>query len=122
MARNEERLPARRETGWSLSPWGGRSWGGPASVFGGSPWQMMRRMQEDMDRLFSQFFGGTSSLGVMPTFAAEWSPSMDVSENDREWCVEAELPGVNRDDIEVDVHDGHLILRAEMRQPAGEED
>jgi HSP20 family protein len=82
---------------------------------------MMRRMQEDMDRLFGQFFGGPGTFALAPDFAGEWSPSMDISESGREWCVEAELPGVNREDIEVEVRDRHLILRAEMRQPAGEE-
>lgn len=49
---------------------------------------------------------------------------MDISENDKEWTIEAELPGVKPDDIEVRVQDHYLILRAELRQeveaPAGE--
>jgi HSP20 family protein len=41
---------------------------------------------------------------------------MDVSQSDREWCIEADLPGVKEDDIHVEVRDNHLLLRAEMRQ------
>jgi HSP20 family protein len=51
----------------------------------------------------------------------QWRPSVDISQNNQEWCVEAELPGVNKDDIDVQVHDHHLILRAEMRKEQPEE-
>src|SRR5947209_1763660 len=45
-----------------------------------------------------------------------WAPSVDISQTDREWCIEADLPGVSRDDIDVQVQAGYLILTAEMRQ------
>jgi HSP20 family protein len=120
MRRNEERLPARREQGGGLSPWSESGFLSPTSIFSGSPWQMMRRMQEDMDRMFSQFFGG-DVYGNAPAAREQWSPSMDVSESDGEWCIEADLPGVNKDDVEVEVLNHHLILRAEMKQPTGSE-
>jgi HSP20 family protein len=90
--------------------------------FNMSPWQMMRRMQEDMDQVFGQLFGGS---GGPPATAGQqtgmqiWSPSVDISENDREWTIEAELPGVKEEDIQVTVQDQQLVLRAEMRQEEG---
>ena len=52
----------RRNDDFSLTRWQperglarGDFWGSPSGFFSGSPWQMMRRMQEDMDRLFGQF-------------------------------------------------------------------
>jgi len=86
-----------------------------------SPWQMMRRMQEDMDRAFGQLFSGQGDTGNRTS----WAPSVDVSETDREWCIEAELPGVNKDQIEVHVQNHQLVMRAEMRdqqeqQPEGD--
>ena len=114
MRRSEEQYPMRRERGSelmrpgsSMEPFG----------FGGSPWQMMRRMQEDMDRAFGQFFGPSGSIGAPQVGAMQqWAPSMDVSSTGKEICLEADLPGVNKDDIDVTVQDHHLILRAEMRQ------
>jgi HSP20 family protein len=125
MRRNDEFLPQRREADWGIAPrrstgFGGL--GGPADFFSASPWQMMRRMQEDMDRVFGQFFGGPGELGRGLAAATQWAPSVDVSQSDREWIIEADLPGVRRDDIEAHVQNHHLILRAEMRQeeqPAG---
>jgi HSP20 family protein len=86
---------------------------------------MMRRMQEDMDHIFGRFFGGRTDLpsvgmgsggGMSSAGGNQWSPSMDVSSTDKEICLEADLPGVNKDDIDVTVHDHHLHLKAEMRQ------
>ena len=116
MRRNEDRFPVRRTGDLSLAP-------NDFSHGSTSPWQMMRRMQEDMDRLFGHFFEGTSgSTGLggfnVPSLpgAQEWTPSVDISQSDREWCIEADLPGVTRDQIEVSVQDRHLMLSAQMRQ------
>jgi HSP20 family protein len=120
MRREQDNLPARGGWGGELSP--GRTRGPASSWFDVSPWQMMRRMQEDMDRAFSQFFAGQGNIGDR----SSWAPRVDVSETDREWCIEAELPGVNKDQVEVHVQDHHLVMRAEMRdereeQPEGEQ-
>jgi len=120
MRRNEERFPVRRDQERGLAPWGESSPRGyplaPAEFFGGSPWQVMRRMQEDMDRLFSQLFSGGGVEFTPATAGQQWAPSVDISQTDGEWCIEADLPGVDRDSIDVQVQQGHLILRAEMRQ------
>jgi HSP20 family protein len=90
---------------------------------------MMRRMQEDMDRIFGQFFGGQGDWGEVSPFAAQsgmqrWSPQMDISQTDREWTIEVDLPGVKEEEIDVRIDDRHLMIRAEMRQeeetPQGE--
>src|SRR5437899_2387180 len=104
MRRNDDFLPARREREQFLSPWRQGDWPG-SSFFSGSPWQMMRRMQEDMDRVFSQFFGSQDLPAVPEQFRGQaglqsWAPSVDVSQTDREWCIEVDLPGVKKDDIE----------------------
>jgi HSP20 family protein len=88
-----------------------------------SPWQMMRRMQEDLDLLLNQVLSDTP---VVPQDGQSqqqragqmqiWSPRVDVSEDDREWRIEAELPGVKQDDISIQVQNDALILRAQLRQ------
>ena len=56
--------------------------------------EALRRMQEDMDRAFSQILSGQfgEARGAGPS-QPQWSPSIDVSETPTEWCVEADLPG-----------------------------
>jgi HSP20 family protein len=125
MRRSEDYLPARRGQSGSLMP-EGQAGGYGSSYLSASPWQMMRRMQEDMDRVFGQFFGGTATSGQAGEGTApglqQWAPSVDVSESDKEWCIEAELPGVKKDDIDVQVRDQYLILRARLnadQEPQG---
>jgi len=120
MRRNENRLPARRDWGGSLFPASQSDFFSPSSFFA-SPWQMMRRMQEDMDRMFGQFFSGPSGAGGVPAQAGQqggpqqWAPSVDISQNDREWTVEVDLPGVKPEDIDLQIRDQYLVLRAELR-------
>jgi len=130
MRRNDDfsLAPRSRNRGdWGLSRWGEGDFFSPASFFTvGSPWQMMRRMQEEMDRTFGQFapFFGSS---IAPEFGGlagmqQWAPSVDVSESDREWRVEVDLPGVKQDQIDVELRDHHLVLRAEMHEMQQEEE
>lgn len=46
---------------------------------------------------------------------AEWSPSVDISENDKEYVVKAELPEVKKEDIKVNVEDGTLCISGERK-------
>jgi len=81
----------------------------------------MRRMQEDMDHIFSHFLGqtglstpaatGTGGMGI-----SAWAPHIDVSETDQEFHIEADLPGVRQEDINIQVQDGMLVLSARMQQ------
>jgi len=122
MRRNENALSTRRGQGTDLAPWSQESFLSPSTFFNTSPWRLMRRLQEDMDGLFGQFFGGqgassgTLAPATQATAALRWVPRMDISETDREWLVEAELPGVQPDNVDVRIQDHHLILRAEMVQ------
>jgi HSP20 family protein len=44
---------------------------------------------------------------------AEWSPLVDISEDDQEYLIKAELPGIERDQVKVSVEDGILIISGE---------
>jgi HSP20 family protein len=46
----------------------------------------------------------------------EWSPPADISENDKEYLIRAELPGMKREDVKVTVGDGVLTIQGERRQ------
>jgi HSP20 family protein len=116
MRRRTDLFPVRWEQEGGLTPWSGTGLESPETFFTSSPWQMMRRMQEDMDRVFSQFFTSPDALAGTTGEVTQWTPSVDISQDDKEWLIEAELPGVGKDNIDVQVQNGHLILRAELRQ------
>jgi HSP20 family protein len=84
----------------------------------------------DMDDVFNRFFADTlrrwpatqghSFAHEAPT-AREWAPLADVSENDAEYVIKAELPEVRKDDVSVTVQDGVLTLAGERKQEKREE-
>ena len=67
------------------------------------------------DRL-SRAFG--DPLGNLPAVegVGAWLPAVDAIEEANRLVFRAELPGVNRDDIEVNVENGTLVLRGEKKQ------
>jgi HSP20 family protein len=46
---------------------------------------------------------------------ADWAPSVDIGENDKEYLVKAELPEVKKEDIKVSVDDGTLSITGERK-------
>jgi HSP20 family protein len=98
-----------------------------ASFFGGSPFAVMRRFREEMDRLFEDFgFGGRS---LMPNFGrdlfsrtlgdfgseAVWSPQVEMFERGGKLIVRADLPGMKKDDVKVEVTNDAVTISGERR-------
>jgi HSP20 family protein len=45
----------------------------------------------------------------------DWSPSVDVSETDKEYLIKVELPGVDKQDVKVSIHEGVLTIQGERK-------
>ena len=71
----------------------------------------MRRLHRAMDQLFPRIASWPSPLGESSPALSSWNPSFDVKENDSHITVRADLPGVNKDDIHVNVENGMLTVR-----------
>ena len=74
----------------------------------GSFEQTLRDMR---DMLATRPFGERAALSV-----ADWTPSCNVSETPEEYRIEAELPGVKEEDVEVNIEERVLTLRGERRE------
>jgi len=75
---------------------------------------LLARTFPEVDRLFSDlwlrpWFG----LPVNVTGEVTWQPRADVYEKDGELVMKFELPGVDKEHVEVVREDGHLVVRAE---------
>ena len=46
----------------------------------------------------------------------DWAPSADISETDKEFVIRAELPAVNKEDVQVTLDDGMLTIKGERKQ------
>ena len=77
-----------------------------------SRWEPVREFEElasRMGRLMESAFGGSLASGV-------WAPPVDLEEADDAFVVEAELPGVKRDDVTVELEAGELAIYGERKE------
>jgi HSP20 family protein len=74
-------------------------------------------LRNEMDRLFESFFREPlAALDWSPWGKGEWSPAVDVAENDKELTVRAELPGMDPKDLDVSVTGNQLVLSGEKKE------
>lgn len=98
-----------------------------------SPFEMMRRFSEDVDRLFGSMGPGATSSQGWPMESGRslgqregtgkgssnalttWMPSVDVATRGDDLVVMAELPGIKPEDVQIEVEDNNLIIKGESR-------
>ncbi|MCG3161223.1 MAG: hypothetical protein JMDDDDMK_02374 [Acidobacteria bacterium] len=89
-----------------------------------SPFNLMSRFADEMDRVFGDF-GLGRGLGhgwLAPLGRRElWSPQIEVFERGDQFIVRAELPGLSKNDVKVDVTNDALTIQGERRQESEED-
>ncbi len=86
-----------------------------------SPWTMLN----DMDRVFDDFRSEWENLLYAPrSLAAEMvrQPLVDLADNGKEFVVKAELPGIGKDDLRIEVTQDSLEISGETKVEEKEED
>lgn len=73
--------------------------------------QPRNQLREEVDRVFGDFFGGGASNGSRFTTAPRCFPALNVWERGEELFIEAELPGLNENDVDISVVGGELVIR-----------
>ncbi len=86
----------------------------PREFFSMSPFQLMRRFSEDLDRAFS---GGREWIGGRGL----WAPAVEVRQEGTNMVVRADLPGLSKDDVKVEVTDEGLAISGERKHEQKEE-
>lgn len=86
-----------------------------------SPFGLMRSLSEEMDRVFSDF--GLKRRWPFSTFAPEgeealWSPDLEIEQRDNKLVVRADLPGLTKSDVKVEVADDVLTIEGERKHEA----
>src|SRR6266576_728661 len=81
-------------------------------------WNQLREMEEAQNRV-NRFLGGfPNRLGSGETHSlavADWSPEVDISEDDHEYLLKADLPEMKKEDVRVTVEDGILSVSGERK-------
>jgi HSP20 family protein len=85
----------------------------PWSSFG--PFSMMRRWFDDWDRLFDDFPTFERLRPWTTSEATAFSPHVDMFERDGKLVISADLPGLNKDDVKVDVTEDAILIEGERK-------
>ncbi|MBI4429670.1 MAG: Hsp20/alpha crystallin family protein [Ignavibacteriales bacterium] len=76
---------------------------------------LVRYNPNPFDRLLDTFFrGGVQWDG--DSDVSFWTPAVDITEQDNEYVVKAELPGVHKDDVKITLESNILTIRGEKKQ------
>jgi HSP20 family protein len=83
-------------------------------------------LQDEIDNLFDDFFNRPFGLLRRPSRGFEtlrkFSPSIDVSETAKQVNIKAELPGMEADDIDLEVRDEMVLIRGEKKSEREQKD
>jgi HSP20 family protein len=85
-------------------------------------------LRAEMDRLFDRFTEGfglpSLSRAVEPAWPAAGfvMPAVDITEDDKAYKIEAELPGVSEKDVDVSISGDTLVLKGERREEREEKE
>jgi HSP20 family protein len=81
-------------------------------------WNPLREMEEAQNR-FNRFLGGFPNKigsGELPSLTvADWSPEVDISEDDHGYLLKADLPEMKKEDVKVTVDHGILSVSGERK-------
>ena len=80
------------------------------------PLSELEQMTQRMRRMLDQTFGELGWSSPLLTEGACWSPFVNIEEQDDAYLLEAELPGVKRDDVNIEVVGNELSITGEIKE------
>jgi HSP20 family protein len=93
------------------------------SAWEGSAFSALQRMADEMDRMFEDF--GIGHRGASPRSpelgAFAWAPDIEVFQKNNELTIRADLPGLKREEVSVDVTDDAVTIEGERKYEQQEE-
>ena len=82
------------------------------------PFAVLRQMTSELDRFFERPFDTAFRWPLRATATADvdrWAPQIDVFERDNRLVTRVDLPGLKKEDVKVEVTDGHLAISGERK-------
>jgi len=81
------------------------------------PWQLMNAWQNEMGRNL----GRPVTTDDTHVEGGDWTPAVDIKEEDDRYLLHADIPGVKPEEIEIAMESGVLTIKGERRQESEEE-
>ena len=87
------------------------------------PFGLLRQMTSELDRVFDEPFFASFRwpAGAFGARSTSWSPDIDVFEKDNCLVTRIDLPGMKKEDVKVEITDGHLAISGERKTEMEEE-
>jgi HSP20 family protein len=76
------------------------------------PFREFEELQSQMGQLLESVLPSTAALGN----GGAWLPAVDIEETDDAWIIEAEVPGVDRKDVNVQLRDHELEISGDIKE------
>lgn len=73
---------------------------------------MQEEMHREMHRFFDEFFAEPQRL----LGQVSWTPAVDVLEDEKQFILKAELPGIEQKDIEISLQDNTIMIKGEKKE------
>ena len=80
-----------------------------------SPWKELEDMEKRLSTIFGRAPMATTGEKKEAISVAEWSPLVDITEDEKEYIVKAEIPEMKKEDIKINVHDEVLSISGERK-------
>jgi len=75
-----------------------------------SPWQDLENLQHQISDIL-----GDVGRPILDAREGQWIPRVDIHETDEALVLQAELPGMKKEDVKLEVKDGTLLISGERR-------
>jgi HSP20 family protein len=102
--REERQLGLSRPTQWSSNPF-----------------RAMQRLADEMDRMFDFGFGQRWAPLSGQRSIESWAPDVEVFQKNNELTIRADLPGLKKDEVSVDITDDAVTIHGERKREHEEE-
>jgi HSP20 family protein len=80
-----------------------------------NPWRELEEMEKRLSTVFGPVRPAATGDKKEAIAVTEWSPLVDITEDDKEYVVKAEIPEMKKEDIKINVHEDVLTISGERK-------
>lgn len=77
------------------------------------PWSLLNQVQNEMNKFFEQRYSERSNSDGSNVVTSSWTPAVDIKEEEKQFVLYADLPGIDPKDIEITMEQNVLTVKGE---------
>ena len=81
-----------------------------------NPFREFSRLQREVDRALDTIYDRPRSPGSLTPTTSLWAPACEIRETDQAYEVRAEMPGMKKDEIKIELEENRITLSAERKE------